>query len=175
MVFHSAPGNATLQFLRENYEWMKAQTDLHHETDDYWFTARGILHQLEGMLEGLKEGCPALRERKEAAAVELSSLRYPTLLHLLLLNADGDLFQIADKFSEFSRDSSRRPHEGAYDAKGGNSMRRRLLKHHRMKGSRRHEHCSAMIKLLPDGSDVVFGHSTWYDFNFFLFNFFMTV
>ena len=72
---------------------------------------KGILAQLNGLLDGLREGCPSFththsqeipdNDPQHRGGVYLPSLtRSPSLIHLLLLNANGDLYQISDKFSQ---------------------------------------------------------------------------
>lgn len=72
---------------------------------------KGIIAQLNGLLDGLREGCPSFTHARSQEAMDndpqhrggvyLPSLtRSPSLIHLLLLNANGDLYQISDKFSQ---------------------------------------------------------------------------
>lgn len=81
------------------------------QTSDYWLAVKGILAQLNGLLDGLREGCPSFthshsqefseNDPQHRGGVYLPSLtRSPSLIHLLLLNANGDLYQISDKFSQ---------------------------------------------------------------------------
>ena len=75
---------------------------------------KGLLAQLTGLLDGIKEGCPSFAHipggdstdnAQHHRGVYLPSLtRNPSLIHLLLLNANGDLYQISDKYSQ--KDSS---------------------------------------------------------------------
>ena len=75
---------------------------------------KGLLAQLTGLLDGIKEGCPSFSHipggdstdnAQHHRGVYLPSLtRNPSLIHLLLLNANGDLYQISDKYSQ--KDSS---------------------------------------------------------------------
>jgi Phospholipase B len=70
---------------------------------------KGLLAQLNGLLDGIKTGCPAfshipvtdIDDKQHHNGVYLPSLtRNPSLIHLLLLNANGDLYQISDKYSQ---------------------------------------------------------------------------
>ena len=72
---------------------------------------KGLIAQLNGLLDGLREGCPSFSHTRPQGdtnidpqhhgGVYLPSLtRNPSLIHLLLLNANGDLYQISDKFSQ---------------------------------------------------------------------------
>ena len=83
------------------------------QTSDYWLAVKGLLAQLTGLLDGIKEGCPSFAHPGGASTdnaqhhrgVYLPSLtRNPSMIHLLLLNANGDLYQISDKYSQ--KDSS---------------------------------------------------------------------
>ena len=79
------------------------------QTSDYWLAVKGLLAQLNGLLDGIKTGCPAfshipvtdIDDKQHHNGVYLPSLtRNPSLIHLLLLNANGDLYQISDKYSQ---------------------------------------------------------------------------
>jgi Phospholipase B len=97
----------TITFIGANYDWMNAQADANYLVSEYWLVVKGILHQLNGLLDGSIEACTTRRNRKhrsdraDRATSVLDSLRSfdrPTLLHLLLLNANGDLSQINQKY-----------------------------------------------------------------------------
>ena len=155
------PSKSTQKFLEDNYKWVSQQANARYRTDDYWLATKGVLSQLEGILEGFQSGCPC--KVKCPASTNLRSLKNPSILHLLLLNADGDLYQITEKYTEVSQrrrqrrlkmteSLSRRLQSGSVTEEDGGMERRR-----------RHgeNHCSALIKLLPDNTDILFGHDTW--------------
>ena len=131
------PGNQTLQFVRDNYDWMKSMIKLHASKDNYWYTIQTVLTQLEGMFDGYVAGCPSNHNE-----LSWGSLKKPTLEHFLLLNAWGDLYQITLKYFEPGRKSR------FFDRTDRD--KRKLV-----------ERCSAIIKILPNFEDVVFGHATW--------------
>lgn len=212
------------------------------QTSDYWLAVKGLLAQLNGLLDGIKTGCPAFShipvtdtdDKQHHRGVYLPSLtRNPSLIHLLLLNANGDLYQISDKYSQkdsgpttddsddevdhpfeppkipSSRsadfggssdllrggripgafDLSKFPSEHLVDVSGeeaegsrskSKSKGRKLRSAYRRSrggevegsGSRSEgvDHCSALIKLIPDKggdkfkNDLIVGHNTWDDF-----------
>eukprot|EP01034_Spumella_vulgaris_P031851 gene31851-39343_t len=138
-----APGPETIKFMESNYAWVKEMAGKHSKTDEYWYAVKSILQQTEGLFEGYKAGC-ASGVSADKKRVDYSTLDEPTLLHFILLNAWGDLYQITMKHGE--------PGMGA-----------------RLQGNRNYKNekktlvnrCSAIVKLLPDNSDVVYGHATW--------------
>jgi hypothetical protein len=141
------PGAQTLGFLRDNYKWMQKMADENAATDDYWFTVQGALKQINGVFEGFVAGCSspeAVRAGNHDAQDIFRTLDNPTLEHFLMINAWGDLYQIALKYWEPGRNS--RLHGNRRVA----SAKKKLV-----------QRCSAIVKLLPDLSDVVFGHATW--------------
>jgi hypothetical protein len=151
--FHSAvfgtgaPGKETLGFLKKNYQWLNQMVQEHAATDDYWYTIKSTLLQLNGVFEGYKAGCaPNVKTPADNDAIDFSSIENPTLLHFLLINAWGDLYQIALKYYEPGQ-SARLMGNRRYENKNGKPV---LV-----------ERCSSIIKLVENKSDVVFGHATW--------------
>jgi hypothetical protein len=185
------PMDSTINFLRKNYNWVRAKADTLYTSDDYWLSVKGTLAQLEGMVEGHRLSCPCEEEptgakdgRDEGSKCDGSfwTMNNPTIMHFLLLNANGDLFQINQKFVESNDDRRTRrlhPRDGHHkrmspemgvesadaqetmtslDASNSSSA----ASHRQLRLPRkRTNHCSAIFKLLPDKSDIVFGHNTW--------------
>jgi len=139
-------GAQTIGFLKANYDWLNQMANNNAATDDYWYTISSVLKQLNGVYEGYVVGCGGNGKLTRAdASTDFSTLTNPTLEHFLLINAWGDLYQIAMKFRE--------PGEAA-----------RLMGNRRYSGVEKRkliERCSAIVKMLPDQSDIIFGHATW--------------
>lgn len=146
-VFGTDPvGAGTLGFLKDNYQWMVQMADQHAASDDYWYTVQAVLRQINGLYEGYVAGCssPAAAAGGDRSDPSFfKTLDHPTLEHFLLINAWGDLYQIALKYVEPGRHSR--------------------LHGNRLAGTKAKlvQRCSAIIKLLPNNADVVFGHATW--------------
>eukprot|EP01038_Epipyxis_sp_PR26KG_P004537 gene4537-6407_t len=136
-------GSKTLGFVKANYDWMSEMAAKLSATDDYWYTVKSTLLQLEGLYEGYVAGCGTSNVEKIQSENPYSTLDNPTLEHFLLINAWGDLYQISKKWLEPGHNAR---------------MRGNKLKNNKEKLV---ERCSAIIKFLPDKSDVVFGHNTW--------------
>jgi hypothetical protein len=110
----------SLHFLESNHRWMKEQADRYWLVDDYWLSVQGLLSQLDGLLEGTRGGCSTYptkhhRAYSSHAHAQISSMHtdeddhyyngiyLPSfgtegddvqLIHLLIANSNGDLFQI---------------------------------------------------------------------------------
>jgi len=98
----------TMEFLEANHVWMNAQAALYWEVDDYWMSVKGLLAQLEGLLIGAKTGCPGvpLDDQSDDAhnintykGIFMPTMEHGVAMqHLLLMNANGDLFQVMQKY-----------------------------------------------------------------------------
>lgn len=142
------PGSEMIQFVEDNFAWMQEQADSAFLESDFWYAVKFSLNQLMGMLRGLMDGCPS-----DSTDTHWDSLENPTMTHLLLLNAWGDLYQITAKYFEPGR--GRGIIRNRLD--GSASFRKRSVR----ESSTFVERCSAIIKLLPNYADIVFGHATW--------------
>jgi hypothetical protein len=143
----SQVGNSTLTFLEDNYNWLMEMSKENGSKDEYWFTVQNVLAQINGMYEGFKDGCSSVLKSTDNDSNPWNTLDQPTLLHFLLINAWGDLYQITMKYREV-----------------GNPVRLALAKQYAKKFEEQlktFERCSAIVKVLPDSSDIVFGHATW--------------
>jgi hypothetical protein len=146
----SPPGIKTLKFIKDQWDWMGIMIEKHSNNDSFWFSQLQTRRQLSGMLKGYNDGClnkkttTTLHNDNEA----IRSNKYwntfdtPSLEHLLLINAWGDLYQITVKMKEPGRFS----------------------RYHGVKKDQLVERCSAFVRLLPDNSDIYFGHNTWDSF-----------
>lgn len=103
----------SLHFLESNHRWMKQQADRYWLVDDYWLSVQGLLSQLDGLLEGTRGGCstyPTKNHRANSSSIHTdeddhyyNGIYLPSfgaegddvqLIHLLIANSNGDLFQI---------------------------------------------------------------------------------
>jgi hypothetical protein len=137
-----SPGPETIKFIESNFIWLKEMSEKYAGSDEYWYAVKTILQQIQGLYEGYSTGCPS--SAVTGKTVDYSTLESPTLMHFVLMNAWGDLYQITMKHGE--------PGMGA-----------RLQGNRNYKNEKKTlvERCSAIVKLLPGNADVVYGHSTW--------------
>jgi hypothetical protein len=110
------PTEDALEFLESNHDWMVDQAERNYLSNEYWLTVKGLLSQLEGVVAGVKEGCPGVEQTRGENAwttpthgpgIFLPSLhKRPAMIHLLLMNANGDLYQIGEKFDQANAPAS---------------------------------------------------------------------
>lgn len=49
------PNTGSLQFLEDNYNWMADEAEKNWPKSDYWLAVKGMVAQLNGLLNGLRE------------------------------------------------------------------------------------------------------------------------
>lgn len=173
------PMPATISFLVANHDWMKKEADKYYKTDDYWLVVKGVLAQLKGIVSGLKSGCPGTSgintddEDLHTIPNLRNLMKRPSIAHMLLLNANGDLYQIAEKFHQKDSAPSKDDDNDApietstMDGTTPMALTKRLGRSGKgpsLGGGFRSsgvDHCSVLIKLLDDRSDTIFAHNTW--------------
>lgn len=117
------------QYLLDNFRWMSEKSKTKYYESAHWLTVRGIVEQLEGLLDGFIDGRQEYRrlhghvsedddvdvvnnnnnnlksnEEKKLNGntndnTHLTTLKNPYLLHFLILNGNGDLIQITEKIA----------------------------------------------------------------------------
>jgi hypothetical protein len=105
---------------------------VHANASAYWREMAAVVSMQQGVFDGF-------------AASGVACTPAVTLDDILIINAQGDLGDIAQVV-----DVSRRPDWFAMD--------KRTAEHTSMRMSR----CSFMARLLPDMSDVLVSHATWF-------------
>ncbi|OQR89816.1 phospholipase B-like protein [Achlya hypogyna] len=126
-------------WLAAHLEFLRARTTTaHHDphTARYWAMVGGVLAQIEGLAAGYEA-------HRAAGATPLS------VLDLFFLNSDGDLEDLIPAVN--ATDAAVRK-EGSDEGAGSGSGQLRDLTSLK---------CSGLIRLLPDASDVLWGHTTW--------------
>lgn len=130
-------------FLRENLHWMREQVafyDMCPELLDaeYWDTVGTILAQFDGLVQGYQRFST---EPKPVSEIDL-----------FMLNADGDLQDLIPVIQrqQHADTGSRTTSTTAADVITQSFYT--FLKNLK---------CSALIRILPDFADLVWGHATW--------------
>eukprot|EP01036_Dinobryon_divergens_P028533 gene28533-37491_t len=188
---HDLPSEDLLNFIIENYLWMRSESAKHYRTSSYWLATSSSLEQLRGVAEGyLRSPCKhrgdgekvlidqlqVFKEDDKDGSSSSSSSSIATqlraqmkhvndvdqlgLLHLLLMNAWGDLYTIMTKLSLNSSDATISGNTTALEA----FIARRKRISHPHSQVERDLRCSSLFKLLPNNEDILFGHATWASF-----------
>ena len=122
-------------FFQAQDAWIRSQISLYSATDDMWAYIDFLMNQFDGVMAGY-----ASSDYGKANPLETWSFT--------LINAVGDLFDIIPAL-----DRTQRP---AFDKMTAKQIREYLL----VNG-----HCSALVKLADDMSDIYVGHSSWFTYS----------
>ena len=134
-------------WLADNMKYTRAQSA--SNTSDYWVAVKRVLLQFDGIVAGYKAEC----SEKNKAFPKLSEEQ------MYWMQADGDLEDLQSALSSTHMGRRKRAanKQAIADLKNGSS----LVPGHLVPGQR----CSSLVKLLPDHSDMFFGHATWDDYS----------
>jgi hypothetical protein len=134
-------------FITENYDWVSEQASqsIFGTEREYWLSIKGLLAQMDGFIQGFSSSPCATQNSF-------------SLMQLLYMNAWGDLYTIQTKFLLANASSSflEARRRGERWTRLGYPMRTEIPKDLR---------CSALFRLLPDFSDILFSHVTWDGFS----------
>lgn len=138
----------TKDFLQKNLEFTRLSVEAYQDSK-YWQTIGLILTQFDGFVQGYQQ-----KYNKEHE-------NYLTEFDLWFLQSEGDMFDIAEIFPNDVQDGSVKPGPTAKDKQ---LFRGKKTTNSRSKPKSKvtpGEHCSGLIRLLPDYSDVFFAHDSW--------------
>ena len=130
------------QFMISNIEFMKKMGLKYGETDSYFHEMYNFYHQFTGILDGYNNRVK--EEKAKNISLEIEEI---TLPHFMAIVAAGDLDEL-----DYIKKSNRPNYHNMNSEEIKNYVIERM-------------HCSALIKVANDLSDVWFGHSTWSGYN----------
>lgn len=167
----SFPPDDVVSFIIDNFIWINGQSRAYPK-DSYWLTVRGAVESLLGVIQGFwLSSCVTHSSTPVNAQNIIQTLQSMpieelkpqphrfSLLHLLMMNAWGDLYTIMTKYALENLDREGRTGEWVKD---GLLSHRTFYPH--TEYIERDLRCSSLFKLLPDYADVMFGHATWGSF-----------
>lgn len=150
----SALPTGAATFLNSNIAWTNSMVS-QNPSHEIWITVGYTVKMLEGMLDGYNAAF-------QAGQVQVVGARQLTLTDIWFLNSDGDMEEIAvlqmgqdgkswklneEKIMPRRLDLTSKPATGI-------PVTRQPI------GS----HCSVLVKVTPDLSNIFFGHTTWEDY-----------
>eukprot|EP00743_Colponemidia_sp_Colp-15_P001105 GILK01001216.1.p1 GENE.GILK01001216.1~~GILK01001216.1.p1 ORF type:complete len:615 (-),score=92.05 GILK01001216.1:69-1868(-) len=137
-------------YLMKQHQWMTEQIKQNPD-DPYWFNVHLVLRQMDGLLAGYNEY--AIRGRALS------------FMDILVLNAQADLLDLVERFPYRSKPTMRSMRSIQSTLFPLKPPRNRTQDSIEQEGEEVPDedetHCSALIKVLPDGSDILIAHNTW--------------
>jgi len=132
------PPAGVAEFVRTTDAFWGRMVEHADPQDEYWSTVHFIRDQVDGLIAGVNAGLSNSSQRV-------------TRLDMLMLNSLSDMDDIKQAVNASER--------AVFDAMSVET----LLAWTRSRG-----HCSAVVKLLPDGSELFTGHATWQSYHLML-------
>ena len=130
------------KFFISNLQYMKKQCELYSDIDPYFHEVNNYYFQMKGILDGYNT-----RVKEEKSKNINLDLEQITLPHFMAIISVGDIDEL-----EYLNKEKRPNYPNMSSEEIKNYVNERL-------------HCSALIKVSPDFSNVWFGHSTWSGYN----------
>lgn len=143
----TGPSKELLTFMATQEAWVRGEVAANAgSSDPYWVGLAHILAQFDGLVNAYTQSAPA-SEAMDA-------------LTIYMLNSVGDLEDLNGLFPNAKVAASLRGSAGASDAAEAVNP----LAYRPMPLKDKLTDCSGFVKVLPDGSDIVVGHTTWRGF-----------
>ena len=130
------------KFFEQNLEFIKEMGIKNGDNDSYYHEVYNYYNQLIGILDGYNSRVD--EEKKKNISLEQEKI---TLPHFMAIISVGDIDELAN-----INKTNRPNYKNMTSEQIKNYVTERM-------------HCSSLIKVAPDLSDVWFGHSTWSGYN----------
>jgi len=130
------------KFFISNLQYMQKMCNLYSESDPYFHEVNNYLNQMKGILDGYN--ARVNEEKIKNINLDLEQISLP---HFMAIISVGDIDEL-----EYLEKTERPNYYNMTIEQIKNYVNERL-------------HCSALIKIANDFSNIFFGHSTWSGYN----------